>query len=81
MRSCWPWTEPASRRSTTRTATLPGTRCKISFVPPMRLEVGGGVIGDVPSWRVENMPYGWQGKGPLRDGRHDRDPTDGVRFI
>ncbi len=23
-----------------------------------RLEVGGGVIGDVPSWRVDNMPYG-----------------------
>ena len=23
-----------------------------------RLEVGGVVIGDVPSWRVDNMPYG-----------------------
>ena len=22
------------------------------------LEVGGVVIGDVPSWRVDNMPYG-----------------------
>ncbi len=23
-----------------------------------RLDVGGVVIGDVPSWRVDNMPYG-----------------------
>ena len=23
-----------------------------------RLEVGGVLIGDVPSWRVDNMPYG-----------------------
>jgi acyl-CoA reductase-like NAD-dependent aldehyde dehydrogenase len=23
-----------------------------------RLEVGGVVIGDIPSWRVEHMPYG-----------------------
>lgn len=23
-----------------------------------RLEVGGVIIGDIPSWRVENMPYG-----------------------
>jgi acyl-CoA reductase-like NAD-dependent aldehyde dehydrogenase len=23
-----------------------------------RLEVGGVIIGDVPSWRVDNMPYG-----------------------
>lgn len=22
------------------------------------LEVGGVIIGDVPSWRVDNMPYG-----------------------
>jgi len=22
------------------------------------LEVGGVVVGDVPSWRVDNMPYG-----------------------
>jgi acyl-CoA reductase-like NAD-dependent aldehyde dehydrogenase len=22
------------------------------------LDVGGVVIGDVPSWRVDNMPYG-----------------------
>ena len=34
-----------------------------------RLEVGGVVIGDVPSYRVDNMPYGgvrtraWAGKG------------------
>jgi acyl-CoA reductase-like NAD-dependent aldehyde dehydrogenase len=39
------------------------------------LEVGVVVIiGDVPSWRVDNMPYGGvkkrrfgQGRGPLRD--------------
>jgi acyl-CoA reductase-like NAD-dependent aldehyde dehydrogenase len=23
-----------------------------------RLEVGGVIVGDVPSWRVDNMPYG-----------------------
>jgi acyl-CoA reductase-like NAD-dependent aldehyde dehydrogenase len=23
-----------------------------------RLEVGGVLVGDVPSWRVDNMPYG-----------------------
>jgi acyl-CoA reductase-like NAD-dependent aldehyde dehydrogenase len=23
-----------------------------------RLEVGGVIIGDIPSWRVDNMPYG-----------------------
>jgi acyl-CoA reductase-like NAD-dependent aldehyde dehydrogenase len=23
-----------------------------------QLEVGGVIIGDVPSWRVDNMPYG-----------------------
>ena len=24
----------------------------------MRQEVGGVVVGDVPSWRVDTMPYG-----------------------
>ncbi len=23
-----------------------------------RLEVGGVIVGDVPSWRVDHMPYG-----------------------
>ncbi len=45
-----------------------------------RLEVGGVVINDVPSYRVDNMPYGGvkdsgpRPRGhPLRDGGHDRD--------
>ncbi|MEM6472865.1 MAG: aldehyde dehydrogenase family protein [Planctomycetota bacterium] len=37
-----------------------------------RLEVGGVVIGDVPSWRVDNMPYGGVKQSGL--GR------EGVRF-
>ncbi|MEW6202176.1 MAG: aldehyde dehydrogenase family protein [bacterium] len=33
------------------------------------LEVGGVVIGDVPSWRVDNMPYGGvKGSGLGREG-------------
>ncbi|MCP5528445.1 MAG: aldehyde dehydrogenase family protein [Verrucomicrobiales bacterium] len=37
-----------------------------------RLEVGGVIIGDVPSWRVDNMPYGGVKESGL--GR------EGVRF-
>jgi acyl-CoA reductase-like NAD-dependent aldehyde dehydrogenase len=37
-----------------------------------RLEVGGVVVGDVPSWRVDNMPYG--GVKESGQGR------EGVRF-
>jgi acyl-CoA reductase-like NAD-dependent aldehyde dehydrogenase len=37
-----------------------------------RLEVGGVVIGDVPSWRVDNMPYGGVRESGL--GR------EGIRF-
>jgi acyl-CoA reductase-like NAD-dependent aldehyde dehydrogenase len=37
-----------------------------------RLEVGGVVIGDVPSWRVDNMPY-----GGVKDSGLGR---EGVRF-
>ena len=37
-----------------------------------RLEVGGVLIGDVPSWRVDNMPYGGVKESGL--GR------EGVRF-
>jgi acyl-CoA reductase-like NAD-dependent aldehyde dehydrogenase len=36
------------------------------------LEVGGVVIGDVPSWRVDNMPY-----GGVKDSGIGR---EGVRF-
>ena len=36
------------------------------------LEVGGVIIGDVPSWRVDNMPYGGVKESGL--GR------EGVRF-
>ncbi len=37
-----------------------------------RLEVGGVIIGDVPSWRVDNMPY-----GGVKDSGLGR---EGVRF-
>ena len=37
-----------------------------------RLEVGGVVIGDVPSWRADNMPY-----GGIKDSGIGR---EGVRF-
>ena len=36
------------------------------------LEVGGVVIGDVPSWRVDNMPY-----GGVKDSGVGR---EGIRF-
>ena len=36
------------------------------------LEVGGVVIGDVPSWRVDNMPY-----GGVKDSGIGR---EGIRF-
>ena len=36
------------------------------------LEVGGVIVGDVPSWRVDNMPYGGVKESGL--GR------EGVRF-
>ena len=37
-----------------------------------RLDVGGVVIGDVPSWRVDNMPY-----GGVKDSGLGR---EGIRF-
>jgi acyl-CoA reductase-like NAD-dependent aldehyde dehydrogenase len=37
-----------------------------------RLEVGGVIVGDVPSWRVDHMPYG--GVKESGQGR------EGVRF-
>ena len=36
------------------------------------LEVGGVVIGDVPSWRVDHMPY-----GGIKDSGQGR---EGIRF-
>ncbi len=46
------------------------------------LEVGGVMVGDVPSWRVDHMPYGGvkeSGLGPrgraVRDGGNDGDPS------
>jgi acyl-CoA reductase-like NAD-dependent aldehyde dehydrogenase len=36
------------------------------------LEVGGVIIGDVPSWRVDNMPY-----GGVKDSGLGR---EGIRF-
>ena len=50
------------------------------------LEVGGVIINDVPTYRIDHMPYGGVkdsglgSRGPaLRDGRHDRDPDHGAR--
>ena len=37
-----------------------------------QLEVGGVVIGDVPSWRVDHMPY-----GGIKDSGQGR---EGIRF-
>ena len=37
-----------------------------------RLEVGGVIIGDVPSWRVDHMPY-----GGVKDSGLGR---EGIRF-
>jgi acyl-CoA reductase-like NAD-dependent aldehyde dehydrogenase len=37
-----------------------------------RLEVGGVIVGDVPSWRVDNMPY-----GGVKDSGQGR---EGIRF-
>jgi acyl-CoA reductase-like NAD-dependent aldehyde dehydrogenase len=37
-----------------------------------RLEVGGVIIGDVPSWRVDHMPY-----GGVKNSGHGR---EGIRF-
>jgi acyl-CoA reductase-like NAD-dependent aldehyde dehydrogenase len=37
-----------------------------------RLEVGGVIVGDVPSYRVDNMPY-----GGVKDSGFGR---EGVRF-
>ena len=50
------------------------------------LEVGGVIINDVPTYRIDHMPYGGvkdSGLGPrgpaLRDRGHDRDPDHGAR--
>ena len=48
------------------------------------LEVGGVIVNDVPTYRIDHMPYGGVKdsglgrRGPaLRDRRHDRDPDHG----
>ena len=48
------------------------------------LEVGGVIINDIPTYRIDHMPYGGvkdSGLGPggaaLGDGGHDRDPDHG----
>ena len=62
---------PASSLETSTRCSKPGTS----------LDVGGVVIGDVPSWRVDNMPYGGvkrqrtrPRRHPICHGRHGRDP-------
>jgi acyl-CoA reductase-like NAD-dependent aldehyde dehydrogenase len=48
-----------------------------------RLEVGGVVIGDVPSWRVDNMPYGGvKDSGLGREGiRYAMDDITEIRLL
>ena len=50
------------------------------------LEVGGVIVNDVPTYRIDHMPYGGvkdsgpRPRGPaLCDGGHDRDPDHGPR--
>nr|WP_229583573.1 aldehyde dehydrogenase family protein [Paracoccus sp. S-4012] len=53
-----------------RSASSP--RCAVFQRAWDRLEVGGVVVGDVPSYRIDNMPYGGVKESGL--GR------EGVRF-
>ncbi len=48
-----------------------------------RLEVGGVLIGDVPSWRVDNMPYGGVKESGLgREGiRYAMDDMTEIRLL
>jgi acyl-CoA reductase-like NAD-dependent aldehyde dehydrogenase len=48
-----------------------------------RLEVGGVVIGDVPSWRVDNMPYGGVKESGLgREGvRYSMEEMTEIRLL
>jgi hypothetical protein len=79
----------AIRRSTTRCS---GSRPASSRTTWPRLagvrelEVGGVIVNDVPTYRIDHMPYGGvkdsrpRPRGPaLGDRRHDRDPDHGAR--
>ncbi len=48
-----------------------------------KLEVGGVIIGDVPSWRVDNMPYGGvKDSGLGREGiRYAMDDMTELRLL
>ena len=48
-----------------------------------QLEVGGVVIGDIPSWRVDNMPYGGVKESGLgREGiRYAIDDMTEIRLL
>ena len=47
------------------------------------LEVGGVIIGDVPSWRVDHMPYGGvKDSGLGREGiRYSMKSMTEMRFL
>lgn len=45
------------------------TDIKVAFAAHRELEVGGVIIGDVPSFRADQMPYGgWKDSGVGREG-------------
>lgn len=47
------------------------TRLDVAFRAQLELVVGGVVIGDVPSFRADQMPYGgWKNSGIGREGVH-----------
>ena len=61
------------------------TRLDVAFAAHRELVVGGVVIGDVPTYRADQMPYGgWKKSGVGREGRQvgddrpDRRPGSGV---
>ena len=45
---------------------------RLDGIDALTLDVGGVVIGDVPSWRVDHMPY-----GGVKDSGLGR---EGIRF-
>ena len=66
-------TTPRSPPSTTRrTGCRPGVfthRLDVAFAATRALEVGGVIVGDVPSYRADQMPYGGvKGSGVGREG-------------
>ncbi len=51
-----------------RPASSPAT-CRPAFRAHRELEVGGVIVGDVPSYRADQMPYGGvKGSGVGREG-------------